>query len=217
MKTYIQLPHERTTALPVEFADHDVRYPDALVRLFLEEYTRPGDLILDPFAGFGTTLRVAEEMGRRICGLEYDRSRWVYARSQLRHADALLLGDARQLGAYGFPPIDFSLTSPPYASRGDECDPFTGYTAESRGYDAYLTDIQAIYGQLGLLMTPDAVAVVEVANLKDADGITTLAWDVARAIGQVLTFEGEVVVGWTPTYGCGYDHSYCLVFTKPSP
>ena len=32
----------------------------ALVEAFLAEYTRPGDLVFDPFAGFGTTLLVAE-------------------------------------------------------------------------------------------------------------------------------------------------------------
>ncbi len=30
------------------------------------EYTHPGELVFDPFAGFGTTLRVAEEMERRV-------------------------------------------------------------------------------------------------------------------------------------------------------
>lgn len=59
---------------------------------------------------------------------------------------------------------------------------------------------------------------MEVANLRDAGGrgpVTPLAWDVARAVGEVLRFEGEVVVEWEPTYGYGYDHSYCLVFSAP--
>lgn len=32
--------------------------------------SRPGDLVLDPFAGLGTTLRVGERLGRRAIGLE---------------------------------------------------------------------------------------------------------------------------------------------------
>lgn len=64
------------------------------------------------------------------------------------------------------------------------------------------------------MMKPNAHAVIEVANLKLWDGLTTLAWDIAKTVSQVLRFEGEFVVGWD-TYGFGYDHSYCLVFAKP--
>jgi hypothetical protein len=41
---------------------------DALVR----DYSRPGDLVCDPFAGHGTTLASAEALGRRAIGAEVD-------------------------------------------------------------------------------------------------------------------------------------------------
>jgi hypothetical protein len=113
------------------------------------------------------------------------------------------------------PPVDFSITSPPYMRRDDPTDPFAGYARPGRGYRAYLADLRAVYEQIGTLMTPGALAVVEVANLKHAGGVTTLAWDAAAAIGGVLPFRGEVVVDWVPGYGYGYDHSYCLVFGAP--
>lgn len=215
MKTFITLRNEQQEALPDDLAGDDVRYPEALVRRFLDDYTRPGDLVFDPFAGFGTTLHVAEEMGRVGRGLEYDRRRWTYARSRLRHPARLRHGDARLLSTYGLPPVDFSMTSPPYMRRGDPTDPFAAYAAPGRGYDAYLRDLQDIYRQLGALMKDGARAVVEVSNLRGDDGVTTLAWDIARAVGDALWFEGEVVVCWEPTYGYGYDHSYCLIFSRP--
>ncbi|HEV8194626.1 MAG TPA: DNA methyltransferase [Ktedonobacterales bacterium] len=215
MKTYFELPNEQDEALPAEFADDDVRYTPGLVRTFLAEYTQPGQLVFDPFAGYGTTLRVAEEMGRRACGLEYDRRRCAYTQTHLRSPESLVCGDARQLSTYGFPRVDFSMTSPPYMTHDDSLDPLTAYSAEGRGYDAYLSDMQAIYRHLGLLMADDAHAVVEVANLKGAGNVTPLAWDLARTLSEVLRFEGEVVIGWQPSYGYGYDHSYCLVFTRP--
>jgi DNA modification methylase len=44
---------------------HVAMWPKALVRQMLEPTSRPGDLILDPFAGSGTTGEVALEMGRK--------------------------------------------------------------------------------------------------------------------------------------------------------
>jgi hypothetical protein len=214
MRTYFELANTQDEVLPEQFADDDVRFAPALVETFLAEYTQPGQVVFDPFTGFGTTLRVAEEMGRRACGLEYDRARCNYAQARLQHPSTLVWGDARQLSTYGFTAVDFSLTSPPYMTRDDPTNPLTAYSTAGTGYEAYLADMREIYRQLSLLLADGGHAVVEVANLKGDSGLTTLAWDVARAIGEVMRFEGEVVVGWRPTYGYGYDHSYCLVFTR---
>jgi hypothetical protein len=64
------------------------------------------------------------------------------------------------------------------------------------------------------LIKPGGRVVIEVSNLKGRTGVTTLAWDIAGAVGQVLTFEGEIVIAWEDTYGYGYDHSYALVFVR---
>jgi tRNA G10 N-methylase Trm11 len=217
VRTVISLANDDPFPLPPELTDDDVRYPPALVRLFLEEHTRPGDLVFDPFAGFGTTLAVAEELGRRAAGIERDARRCAYARTLLRDPATLRHGDARRLAELGLPPIDFSMTSPPYMSRFDHPeDPLTAYAEPSRGYATYLAEVREVYRQIGALMADGAAAVVEVANLKAPEGVTTLAWDLGAAIGEVLRFEGEVVVAWEPTYGYGYDHSYCLLFRKPS-
>jgi hypothetical protein len=55
--------------------------------------------------------------------------------------------------------------------------------------------------------------VIEAANLKKQGSVTTLAWDIAREVSRMLHFEGEIVIGWD-RYGYGYNHSYCLVFSK---
>jgi len=47
--------------------------PVDLVSAIVRDYTRHGDLICDPFAGFGTTLIAAAMNGRRAIGAEADR------------------------------------------------------------------------------------------------------------------------------------------------
>ncbi len=44
--------------------------PEALLRRILDLATAPGDLVLDPFLGSGTTAAVAHAMGRRWIGIE---------------------------------------------------------------------------------------------------------------------------------------------------
>ena len=212
MKSYLQLELSHPQPLPPEFQDEDVRYPEALVERFIQEYTHPGAVVFDPFAGYGTTLVVAQRMGRVAYGIELNPAKAAYARSRLSSPANLLLGDARQLASMDFPPVDFSLTSPPYTSLDDQDDPFSDYTRASRGYTAYLRDLRSVYGQLRSRMKPAGIVVLEIANIKRNGRVTPLAWDAAHEISQVLRFEGEVVVCWD-AYGYGYEHSYCLVFT----
>lgn len=214
MGTFLQLANTRGRPLPAEWQHDDVRYADALVEHFVRAWTRPGGVVFDPFAGFGTTLIVAEALGRVPVGLELDPARVAYIRTQLQQPGAIIQGDARRLAAYTLPRFDLSLTSPPYMQRDDPEDPLAAYAGLGRGYAAYLADLQAIYAQMAALMQPGAHVVIEVSNLQGPGGVTPLAWDVARAVGAVLRFAGEIVVGWDH-YGYGYDHSYCLVFTAP--
>ncbi len=212
MKTHIQLELAHKQPLPAAFQDDDVRYPESLVEYFLEEYTRPGDTVLDPFAGFGTTLVVAERMRRVPFGVELNQDKVDYVRGRLARPESIIQGDARFLANLNLPPIDFSMTSPPYMNKDDREDPFTSYQRMGRGYKGYLEDIRNIYQQLLKLMQPGGTVVLEVANLKIGGQVTTLAWDIGREISEVMHFEGEVVVCWDQ-YGYGYDHSYCLVYS----
>ena len=52
--------------------DHPARTPEDVVRFWIRYLTKPGDTVLDPFAGSGTTLRVAAEEGRKSIGIEKD-------------------------------------------------------------------------------------------------------------------------------------------------
>lgn len=49
---------------------HPAQMPTELARRCIMASTRPGDLVLDPFSGFGTTILAANRIGRRGLGLE---------------------------------------------------------------------------------------------------------------------------------------------------
>ena len=220
MRTFRTLSPQHRTDLPTEFTGDDVRFPATFVEAFLDEFTEPGDAVVDPFAGFGTTLAVAEKLGRVPYGVEYDAERVAHVRERIDHPGNVIHGSALDVVTFDLPALDCCLTSPPYMVESDTRNPFQNYAGEST-YDDYLADLREAFTGLAAFMAPDAHVLVEVSNLKHEGTVTTLAWDVANRLSEVFRFEGEIVVGWDDddtsigddeTYGYGYDHSYCLVF-----
>jgi site-specific DNA-methyltransferase (adenine-specific) len=53
--------------------DHSAAFPAELPSWFIKLFTQPGDLVLDPFAGSGTTLQAANQLGRRFIGVELSK------------------------------------------------------------------------------------------------------------------------------------------------
>src|SRR5437867_4946336 len=48
------------------------KFPPALPRLFIENLTTPGEVVLDPMMGSGTTLIEAASLGRKAVGFDID-------------------------------------------------------------------------------------------------------------------------------------------------
>jgi DNA modification methylase len=51
---------------------HPTQKPVEALRPLIEAFTRPGDLVLDPFCGSGSTLAAAQQLGRDWIGIELD-------------------------------------------------------------------------------------------------------------------------------------------------
>ncbi len=123
-------------------AAHPAKMLPGLARHAIVHYTRPGDLVLDPMCGIGTSLVEAVHTGRHAVGIEYE-PRWAHlARANLDLAAAqgapghasVHAADARTLPALlhrprALPPTDapsgwdparpvaLILTSPPYGQN----------------------------------------------------------------------------------------------------
>lgn len=62
---------------------HVFEKPEELLELFIDISTIPGDVVLDPFAGSGSTLVAGKKMGRSVKGIEIDESNWARAMMRL--------------------------------------------------------------------------------------------------------------------------------------
>ena len=65
-----------------ETTSHPTQKPEELVRKFVLASSRQGETVLDPFSGSGTTLVVAEQLGRKWlgCELEAEYNEWAMDR-----------------------------------------------------------------------------------------------------------------------------------------
>ncbi len=71
-----------------ENTDHPTQKPEKLLAKMILASTNPGDLILDPFAGSGTTAVAAKKLGRRFTAIESDEHYCLLAAKRLELAES---------------------------------------------------------------------------------------------------------------------------------
>lgn len=93
-------PHYIYTRMPGEGGGGRGK-PTALLRAIVCDYSNPGQLVVDPCAGYGSTLAAALQKGRRAIGAEVDAAVYAEARKRLDQVQTVDLfdpGRARQSG-----------------------------------------------------------------------------------------------------------------------
>jgi len=63
--------------------NHSAVFPEDLPAWFIRLFTRPDDVVLDPFMGSGTTVKVAQNLDRNAIGIEILSEYYQLAQSQL--------------------------------------------------------------------------------------------------------------------------------------
>ncbi|WP_016778202.1 DNA-methyltransferase [Anaerophaga thermohalophila] len=69
---------------------HSAAFPEALPEWFIKLFTRPGDTVLDPFTGSGTTNFVAQRMNRHSIGIELYKEYYDYIKERIEPAKLVL-------------------------------------------------------------------------------------------------------------------------------
>lgn len=91
---------ERTMAYPTNVVHmatecgnkrHSAAFPQTLPEWFIRLFTSPGDWVLDPFAGSGTTLKAAKTLGRNAIGIDILAEYCDMARAAVDHPQLVLM------------------------------------------------------------------------------------------------------------------------------
>lgn len=195
---------QRTGRYVPESTRHPGKMLPELARRILTEYSQPGDIVVDPMCGIGTTLVEAAALGRRCIGVELEE-RWVtVTRANLRLAlsarqrrlAAVHRGDARSLEALlrrvrG--QADLVVLSPPYSCdagvidkpawlRGKRlCDAVTlNYASDldNIGHarsDAYRSSMAEVYAQCCAILRPSGLLITVTKNMRSRGRLLDLA------------------------------------------
>ncbi|MDG4793533.1 DNA methyltransferase [Micromonospora sp. WMMD1082] len=109
-----------------ESMKHPGKMLPTIARYAIRTYTNPGDLVLDPMAGIGTTIIEAMHLGRHGVGVEYE-AEWVAhaadnirrtgqagtaGRGEIYHGDSTTLPALLPASLHG--QVSLVITSPPY-------------------------------------------------------------------------------------------------------
>lgn len=67
------------------YGKHPTQKPEALMKHFVEILSNPGDTVLDPFMGSGTTGVACKKAGRDFIGIELDKEYFHIAKERIDH------------------------------------------------------------------------------------------------------------------------------------
>ncbi|MFX0049972.1 MAG: DNA methyltransferase [Candidatus Hermodarchaeota archaeon] len=113
---------------------HPAKFPETLIRSFITFFTKPGEVVLDPFLGSGSALIAAKQCNRSGIGIELSPHYAEISKKRLNLLEIqgyppvyqteepsfwrVIIGNSQNLqtywGEYDFPKVDFCITSPPY-------------------------------------------------------------------------------------------------------
>lgn len=213
---------------------HPAKFPESMIRDFIEFFTQPTEIVLDPFLGTASTLVACDMSNRQGIGVEIEER---YANVAKRRTNQLILvGDARNLDELSIlkdlkGEVDFVITSPPYwnmlkKSRGHVrsvskirnelgADVFykgkAGNLENIEDYEEYLEALHQVFGKVHKLLRNNCYLVVIIQNILTEDGkMKSVAWDLAKKLSDFFLLKQERI--WcqdNKPLGCwGYPYRY---------
>jgi modification methylase len=185
---------------------HPAKMLPAIAQRAIATYTQPGDLVVDPMAGIGSTLVEAVHLGRDAIGVEYEPQWAELARANIDFARShgatgqgeVLCGDARSLTSVVDPAVRglvaLVLTSPPYGpSLHGQVIARPGQGVR-KAHDRYSTD-PANLAHVGLDRLLDAMRTVLVgcARLLRPGGVVAMTVRPWWRDGRLIDLPGALV------------------------
>ncbi|RSN08329.1 RNA methyltransferase [Nonomuraea sp. WAC 01424] len=174
----------------------------------ISAFTEPGDLVVDPMCGIGTTLVEAVHLGRHAAGMEYEADFAGLTAANVQHARCqgatgygrVACGDARNVATV-FGDLQglaaLVLTSPPYGVRTHghvRCGSREGGGPVRKSNHRYSTDKGNLAHQrLPQLMEGFGKILAECGGLLRPRGVVAITIRPIRVGGRLVDLPGQVI------------------------
>ncbi len=190
---------------------HPAKYPEDLIKMYVEKFTDEGETVFDPMSGTGTTQVESLSLGRNAYGIELSELFHDIAIKRCRETNTkalnyeIHLGDARHILNFDIPDYDYVVTSPPYWDmlnmKGAEVQATrrskglqTNYSDEEKDlgnldqYEAFVNDLTEVYLKTIKKLKSGGHITIVVKNIKKKGDHYPLAFDLTKRLMDFLKF-----------------------------
>jgi DNA modification methylase len=197
--------------------NHPAMFPVALCKRLIELFSKESDLILDPFAGSGSTLIAASDLGRNSIGVELSPQFVKLYETRLNQSNMfddssgvscqMITGDARDLQKYLKPrSVTLTITSPPYwdilnqrrtadgkviRHYGNEA----GDLGAKRSYVSFIKELTSVFELVHIVTKPGGYCCVIVMDIRKGKKFYPFHIDVVSLMSGI-GFELDDIIIW---------------------
>ena len=218
-----------------KIALHPATFPEELVEEYLEFFTKPGESVIDPFLGSGTTLQVAEEMGREGAGIELvpEFAEFASNRTTLPIHTGNCLKEIHNTEIFADESFHYAFTSPPYWNilhKGASGNKNTRHEKRKKNkqslvysdknedlgnideVDEYMSQIVSLCNGVHRVLKPKRYLTVIIQNLNHDGKLVPIAWNLGIELAKsgLWKMKGEKI--WCKDQGklgiYGYPTAY---------
>lgn len=219
------------------WATHDAKYrgnwSPYIPRNLLFRYSTEGDIVLDQFAGGGTTLVEAKLLNRNIIGvdvnpqaLERCKEKCNFERDNSGTVD-IYEGDARNLDFISDNSIDFICTHPPYANIIQYSENIKDDLSHLKVKD-FLKEMQSVAKECYRVLKKDKFCAILMGDTRQKGHVIPMSFEVMKIFEAVGFKTKEIIIkeqhnckatGYWKTNSVKYNflllaHEYLFVFKK---
>lgn len=200
-------------------AQHPATYPEPDIVRLLNFFTKPGEWVLDPFVGSGSTLVACAQCGRVGIGIELIDQWADIARQRIEneHSETeqtVHVGDAREvMPALPTESFDFIVTSPPYwMILRKDLDHKVKAERKAKGlstrysdevsdlgnletYEDFLGELRKVFGQCRRVLRNKRYMCVVVSDFRHKSKFVAYHADISRVVESVgFSLEGITIL-----------------------